>query len=75
MITADEMMIGADILVAPVTAMGAITRKVYLPAGHWIDAWDPMRAFDGPREIMVDAPIGRPPVFTLSGRQDLAGVR
>ncbi len=73
--TADEYTIGADLLVAPVLTEGAAARSVYFPAGHWIDVWDPATSVDGPGVRMVDAPIGRPPVFSQSGRKDLAAIR
>lgn len=33
----DQYMFGEDILFAPITAQGQTERKVYLPAGRWID--------------------------------------
>jgi alpha-glucosidase len=74
-VVSDEFTIGTDLLVAPVTAPGATSRMVYFPKGHWIDAWDPSRSVDGPMEIAVDAPVGRPPVFSQSGRTDLAAIQ
>ena len=36
----DQYMFGPDVLVAPVTALGARERDVYLPEGaSWLDAW------------------------------------
>ncbi|MSP62736.1 MAG: hypothetical protein EXR72_20880 [Myxococcales bacterium] len=71
----DEYTIGSDLLVAPVVTPGATSRVVYFPKGHWVDVWDPKAAFDGPLERMVAAPIGRPPVFSQSGRADLKEIR
>lgn len=71
----DEFTIGDDLLVAPVTTQGAVTRALYLPAGQWTDVWDPTKVYTGPLQVTVAAPIGRPPVFSRSGRTDLAGIR
>ena len=71
----DEFMLGDDLLVAPVVTQGATTRAVYLPAGRWFDVWSPDRAFEGGRTVTVDAPIGRPPVFSRTARTDLAAIR
>ena len=36
----DEHLFGPDLLVAPVLEAGAVTRRVYLPAGTaWREAW------------------------------------
>ncbi len=71
----DEFLLGDDLLVAPVVRQGARTRRVYLPRGTWFDVWDPSRRFEGPTEVEVEAPIGRPPVFSARARMDLMGVR
>ena len=71
----DEYLLGDALLVAPVVEMGATSRTVYFPAGTWFDVWDPARRYDGPREVTVEAPIGRPPVFSRAARGDLLGVR
>jgi len=63
----DEFMLGADVLVAPVTALGARDRAVYLPAGaRWRDAWtgEPLREAGW---ITADAPIARIPVYLREG--------
>ena len=56
-------MIGDDLLVAPVLEEGARSRSVYLPDGSWFDVWTG-KPIDGGRRLTVDAPIGRPPVFS-----------
>ncbi|HEY3352344.1 MAG TPA: TIM-barrel domain-containing protein [Polyangia bacterium] len=72
--TADQFLIGDDLLVAPVTQPGAVSRVVYFPAGRWISVWDPAETFDGPAEATIAAPLGRPAVFSRSGRADLAAI-
>lgn len=71
----DEYMLGDDLLVAPVVSQGATSRRVYLPRGPWFDVWDPTRSFTGPAEVTVEAPIGRPPVFSRVAREDLRAIR
>ena len=72
---ADQYTIGDDLLVAPVLKPGAQSRTVYFPKGHWVDVWDPAKSYDGPKEVTVPAPIGRPPVFSQRGRSDLKDIR
>lgn len=71
----DEFMIGSELLVAPVVTMGASSRAVHLPPGRWYDLWDATRSWEGPADITVDAPIGRPPAFSRAPREDLAAIR
>ncbi|MEW6273176.1 MAG: TIM-barrel domain-containing protein, partial [Thermodesulfobacteriota bacterium] len=71
----DQYMLGESLLVAPVVAAGATTRDVYLPPGRWFDVWSGA-AFEGGGTTRVDAPIGRPPVFSRGAdRADLRGIR
>lgn len=58
----DEYMFGSSLLVAPVLELHARSRKVYLPAGTWEEAW-PKQVIEGGREITVDAPIDEIPLF------------
>lgn len=70
----DQFMIGDSLLVAPVLEEGATTRRLYLPPGEWYDVWSG-EGFEGPADIMVDAPVGRPPVFSRgSDRPDLRAI-
>ncbi|MBL8028212.1 MAG: hypothetical protein JNL74_17445 [Fibrobacteres bacterium] len=36
---ADEFMLGADLVIAPVLSEGKVTRDLHLPDGIWLDAW------------------------------------
>jgi len=63
----DEYMFGPAFLVAPVTEQGAISRKVYLPAGcDWYNYWTNARIHGG-QSITVDAPIDTIPLFVRAG--------
>ncbi len=63
----DEYMFGPAFLVAPVTDQGAITRRVYLPAGSdWYNYWTNVRVRGG-QTVKVDAPIDTLPLFVRAG--------
>jgi alpha-D-xyloside xylohydrolase len=60
---ADQFMLGPDLLVAPVTEQGAISRDVYLPTGtSWVEAWSGQE-FQGGQLLKADAPLERIPVY------------
>jgi alpha-glucosidase (family GH31 glycosyl hydrolase) len=62
----DAFLLGADLLVAPVTGDGIRQRDVYLPKGNWVDFWtDSLRA--GPGSVAADAPLDRIPLFVREG--------
>ena len=64
---ADAFMLGPDLLVAPVMAMGARTRPVYLPDGaNWRDAWTGAEHAGG-QTIEVEAPLDRIPLLLRDG--------
>jgi alpha-glucosidase len=65
----DQLMIGDSLLVAPVVEEGAVTRSVYLPAGTWYDVWTG-DSIEGGQRATVDAPIGRPPVYSFGRDRD-----
>jgi alpha-glucosidase len=63
----DEYMAGGDVLVAPVVKEGMRNRDVYLPAGSaWVNWWTGER-FEGGRQINVQAPLDRLPLFVRAG--------
>jgi len=62
----DQFLLGDGLLAAPVLQPGAEQRSVWLPAGTWMD-WYSGTAHDGGREILVDAPLGKTPLFLRSG--------
>ena len=57
-----QYMFGPDLLVAPVIEPGRTQWQVYLPPDIWVHFWSG-EAYKGPREVTVDAPLGKPPVF------------
>ncbi|RHW18930.1 DUF5110 domain-containing protein [Sphingomonas gilva] len=64
---ADQYMFGPALLVAPVTAFKARSRKVYLPAGaSWYD-FNAGGLHKGGREITASAPYERMPLFVRAG--------
>lgn len=62
----DAFLLGDCLLVAPVLDPGADRRAVELPGGRWYDTATE-RAYEGPARVVVDAPLGRIPVFARGG--------
>jgi alpha-glucosidase len=62
----DEFMIGGDLLVAPILRPGMTGRRVYLPAGNWVDYWTGKQTA-GSRMIHVEAPLEAVPLFVRAG--------
>jgi alpha-glucosidase (family GH31 glycosyl hydrolase) len=58
----DQFMLGSRFLVAPVLQKGALSRKIYLPAGTWID-FRSGKIFRGAQTIESPAPLDVLPVF------------
>jgi alpha-D-xyloside xylohydrolase len=65
--TWDEYLFGRDILVAPVTEPGATSRRVYLPAGRWMDYNDRKTVYTGPATITAAANLGMIPLYVREG--------
>jgi len=63
----DQYLFGPDLLVAPVWKIGQRARRVYLPRGRWRNYWDRTEVVRGRREIAVEAPLDRIPVFVRDG--------
>ncbi len=64
--TDDQLMIGADLLLAPVLEAGARVRHVVLPPGAWHDFWTE-RTWHGVDSAMVPAPLDRVPLLVRGG--------
>ncbi|MEG3630314.1 glycoside hydrolase family 31 protein [Streptomyces poriticola] len=62
----DAFLLGDGLLVAPVLVPGADRRAVQLPRGLWYDTATG-RAYEGPAQVLVDAPLSRIPVFARAG--------
>lgn len=62
----DAFLLGDSLLVAPVLSPGTDRRAVRLPRGHWYDTATG-RAYDGPGQVLLDAPLSRVPVLARAG--------
>ena len=58
----DQYCFGRALLVAPILEEGASQRRVYLPAGEWINVWSGA-SLHGPAWIDCPAPLETIPVF------------
>jgi alpha-glucosidase (family GH31 glycosyl hydrolase) len=65
--TWNEYLFGSEILVAPVTTAHASERKVYLPAGRWLDYNDKQTVYAGPATITAKAALAEIPLFVREG--------
>lgn len=55
-------LLGEDLYAVPVVEAGVTRRAVHVPPGRWVH-WSTGAAFDGPADVMMDAPLGRPLLF------------
>ncbi|MET9763602.1 glycoside hydrolase family 31 protein [Streptomyces sp. NPDC006372] len=62
----DAFLLGDGLLVAPVLDPGADRRAVQLPRGRWYDTVTE-QAYEGPGQVIVEAPLARIPVFARAG--------
>jgi alpha-D-xyloside xylohydrolase len=62
----DQFMFGPALLVNPVTAMGATSRSVYLPAGTWYDFWTGSTTSGGTMTT-ANAPLNQIPIYVRGG--------
>jgi alpha-glucosidase len=62
----DAFLLGDCLLVAPVLDSGADRRAVRLPRGRWYDVATE-RVYEGPAQVLVDAPLSRIPVLVRAG--------
>ncbi|PIM71905.1 glycosyl hydrolase [Streptomyces sp. JV178] len=62
----DAFLLGGCLLVAPVLDPGVDRRVVQLPRGRWYDTVTG-KAYQGPGQVVVDAPLSRIPVFARAG--------
>jgi alpha-glucosidase len=62
----DQYLLGANIMVCPVTTKGAQTRTVYLPEGAWYDYWTG-KIYTGKQYVHVLTPLDTIPLFVKAG--------
>ncbi|MER5380389.1 TIM-barrel domain-containing protein [Streptomyces sp. NPDC002688] len=62
----DAFLLGDSLLVAPVLDHGTERRAVQLPRGRWYDTVTGA-AYEGPAQVLVDAPLSRIPVLARAG--------
>ncbi|MBW4420542.1 MAG: glycoside hydrolase family 31 protein [Myxacorys californica WJT36-NPBG1] len=62
----DQVLLGSDIMAAPVYRPGVEYRAVYLPEGTWYDWWTGER-YNGNSHILAHAPLERMPMYIRSG--------
>ncbi|MFJ9322979.1 glycoside hydrolase family 31 protein [Streptomyces globisporus] len=62
----DAFLLGDALLVAPVLEPGVRRRAVRLPRGRWYDTVTG-RAYEGPGQVLVDAPLSGVPVLVRAG--------
>ena len=62
----DQVMLGENLMLAPVVEKGAVQRKILLPGGRWYDFWSQAQ-WEGPGEIVYEAPVERLPLLVKGG--------
>ena len=62
----DEFLWGRDLLVAPVTEKGALSRHVYLPEGNWFNWWSGEKISRG-RWIERSVDLATMPIYVRAG--------
>jgi alpha-glucosidase len=62
----EEFGVGDALLVCPISAQGASSRRLYLPEGNWYHYWDDAW-MEGGHERSVTAPLDQIPLFVKAG--------
>lgn len=62
-----QFLFGKELLVAPVVKKGAVTKRVYLPEGEWIDFKKSKSSYEGKQWINYSAPLSTIPIFVKRG--------
>lgn len=65
----NEYLYGPDILAAPVWRSGQREREVYIPAGEWVDYWQPEITHTGPKWITAPAALDQIPFYLRKGTE------
>ncbi len=58
----DQLLLGRDLMLAPITRPGVEHRHVYVPEGTWVH-WFTGERIDGPAHVLAHAPLGRPALY------------
>jgi alpha-glucosidase (family GH31 glycosyl hydrolase) len=61
-----QYLLGENLLVAPVIEQGAVTRKLYLPKGDWLNYWTGDHLTGG-ADVTVPAPLDQIPILVRAG--------
>jgi alpha-glucosidase (family GH31 glycosyl hydrolase) len=61
-----QYLLGESLLVAPVIEPGAVTRKLYLPHGDWVNYWTGDHLTGG-ADVTVPAPLDQIPILVRAG--------
>jgi alpha-D-xyloside xylohydrolase len=59
-------LLGDDLYAVPVIEPGVTRRRVHIPPGRWVH-WFTRVSYEGPRDEMLDAPLGQPLLFLRHG--------
>ncbi|HXX79031.1 MAG TPA: DUF5110 domain-containing protein, partial [Ktedonobacteraceae bacterium] len=62
----DQVMLGPQIMAAPIYHPGREHRHVYLPEGEWYDWWTEEKLI-GPTHLLAYAPLERMPLYVRAG--------
>jgi alpha-glucosidase len=62
-----QFLFGEELLVAPVVEEGAAYKKIYLPAGEWIDFNDKQTIYQGKQWIEYQLSLAEIPLFVKKG--------
>ena len=62
----DQVLLGSQIMAAPIYRPGVEHRAVYLPAGTWYDWWSG-ECYSGATHILTHAPLEKMPLFVRAG--------
>lgn len=62
-----QFMLGSELLVAPVVEQYAARKRVYLPAGEWVDYSNPANTYSGRQWIDYPVDLSTIPMFVRKG--------
>jgi alpha-glucosidase len=62
----DQVLLGSQIMIAPIYQSGREHRHVYLPEGEWYDWWTDEK-LAGPAHLLAYAPLERLPLYARAG--------